>query len=752
MAPSLSAGSTQFTFTVEGLPLKVLEFTAREAVSSPFEVHLALASEDEIAFDEVIGKEALLGIAGAEAERFFHGIVCAFGLTGARGRFSLYRAQVVPTLWLLDLSQDLRIFQNLDVPQIVSRMLDDAALTADRYAFRLQGRYQPREYCVQYRETGLAFISRLLEEEGIFYFFEHSEDKHLLVFGDSPVNYQPIAGETHLIYHASDALVPEGEAVTGFALSSRIVSGRYAQNDFNFEQPTVNLTTAKAGEAFKALEVYDYPGHYRDEATGKRLADIRLQQGQLSREQASGASVCPRLTPGFTFTLSDHASERLNREYLLTALTHEATQAQEIEELAGEGETRYTNRFECLPSSVGLRPVLKTPRPVVEGPQTAIVVGPADEEIYTDRYGRVKVQFHWDREGGRNENSSCWIRVASGMAGGSYGQIFTPRVGQEVVVDFLEGDPDRPLITGRVYNADNPPPYPLPEEKTKSTIKSGSSKGGEGFNEIRFEDKKGDEELFIHAEKDLDERIKDSRRTWVGNDDHLVVKRDRVENVERDRHLLVKQDAITEIQRDRHLKVGGKQALDVSGTCSLKVGGDVIEVIQGNHSRQVSRDVLIKGMNLVLEGMTGITLKVGGNFITLNAGGVFLNGTMLMLNSGGSALSATAGRPVSPASPLTALIAGDARPGRDKVYDAPAHVESAPEEVEDEKITWIEIELVDEDDQPVPGERYRVTLPDGKTQATGTTDNEGRARIRGIQAGQCQITFPDLDQDAWEKI
>jgi type VI secretion system secreted protein VgrG len=334
-----------------------------------------------------------------------------------------------------------------------------------------------------------------------------------------------------------------------------------------------------------------------------------------------------------------------------------------------------------------------------------------------------------------------------------------------VIVDFLEGDPDQPIITGRVYNAEEMPPYELPREQTKSTLKSLSSKGGGGFNEIRIEDKKGDEQVFIHGEKDLDVRIKNDRREWIGHDRHLIVKRDKVEEVDRDEQVVVKRDLVEAIQRDHHLEITGKQAIKVTGSHSLNVQQDVIEEFKMNHSEQVTMNYYLKGMNVVIEGMTGLTIKVGGNFITINPAGIQIVGMpAVMINSGGAALVGSPGSLVPPTAPLVAEIADNADPGsKDTAYKAQraamspeeAAAASAPShdphsEEAKQKKSWIEIELVDEDKKPVPGEKYRITLPDGSTLAEGTLDEKGRARVDGIDPGTCKVTFPDLDKDAWK--
>ncbi|MDY7033591.1 MAG: type VI secretion system tip protein TssI/VgrG [Thermodesulfobacteriota bacterium] len=498
-----SASEAQFLCQISNRELRVVDFTAKEEISSTYEVNLTLASEDEVDFDDVIGKEALLTVLGEEADRYFHGIINEFMQTGRSGRFCLYRATMVPSLWLLSLEQDCRIFQEKSLQDIVTQVLQDAGITSDLFEFRLQGQYDPKEYCVQYRETDLNFISRLLEEEGIFYFFEHFEDKHLLAFGDSTVNYQPIPGEqnddsqTEVPYHAPDSMVPVTEYAYNVVLSRQIHSGKVTLKDFNFEKPSLDLTAQNQAQSFENLEMYDYPGEYFDENRGSKLAEIRLQESTMLQDKAEGHSTCPRFNPCFTFKLTDHEYENFNQEYLLVEVFHSGSQPQVLEEQAGTGHSSYFNQFLCVPSSITIRPERNTPKPIVEGVQTAIVVGPSGEEIYTDEHGRVKVQFHWDREGKNDENSSCWIRVSQLWAGAGWGAMYIPRIGHEVIVDFIEGDPDRPIITGRVYHGTNTPPYSLPDEKTKSTLKSNTTTGGGTANELLMEDLNGKTQVVL---------------------------------------------------------------------------------------------------------------------------------------------------------------------------------------------------------------------------------------------------------------
>ena len=664
MSNGTPAMQVHFLFQIFEAPdteLRVVDFTATESISSPYRVELTLASEDELGFDAALGKAALLTIASQDADRYFHGIINQFTQVGISGRFNVYRASMVPSLWLLSLEQDCRIFQDMSVPDIVGAILQDRRISTEGFVFRLQGQYEPRTYCVQYRETDLNFISRLLEEEGIFYFFEHAEDKHLLVFGDGTVNYQPILGQARVPFHVADARVAQEEAVSSFILSRRIHPEKVILRDFNFENPALDLSAPKPSGPSQELEIYDYPGEYLAEARGSSLAQIRLQEAVMFKDKGEGQGVCPRFTTGFVFTLTDHELDDINQEYLLVEVAHTGSQTQALDEESSGGGFDYSNHFLAIPSSVTFRPERNAPKPVVEGIQTAIVVGPSGEEIYTDEYGRVKVQFHWDRRGGNDETSSCWMRVSQLWAGTGWGAMFIPRIGQEVIVDFLEGDPDRPLITGRVYHRDNMPPYNLPDEKTKSTIKSYSSPDGEGFNEVRFDDLKGEEQVFIHAEKNQDIRTKKDRKEWVGQDSHLIVVRNQLEKVE----------------GDKHLAVNGDQNEKVDGTVSLEAGMDIQEKAGGKHALDAAQEIHLKaGMKVIIEAGTQISLKVGGNFVDIGPSGVSIQGTMVNINSGGSAGSGSGSSPDSPQDPSEA---DTAEPGRATQIDTASPASPSPQ-------------------------------------------------------------------------
>ncbi|MBU0994966.1 MAG: type VI secretion system tip protein VgrG [Proteobacteria bacterium] len=492
-----------FIFEISGVSFHVTTFTVREKVSHPFEIDISCGSKEEIKFDDVIGKEALLTLSGGPADRYFHGIISRFVHVGSFENLLHYRVTLVPFAWLLSLEKDCRIFQKMDVKEIVSEVLKDGGITADKFDFRLKGSYDKKEYCVQYRETDLNFISRLLEEEGIFYFFEHDKKQHTMIFGDSKVNYLPVdvggTGSNEIKFHSPDTMGHGEETVYEVFLQRQIRSGKMTLNDFNFQKPSVNLKVDESSDTFQQLEVYDYPGIYSEDKKGKDLAKIRLEERRVFLDHAEGKSECQAFVPGFTFKLTDHHVDMLNQEYLLTEVVHLGSQKQTEGGAAISKGFSYHNEFFCIPSTVTLRPERTSPLPVIEGVQTAIVVGPKGEEIYTDEHGRVKVQFHWDRLGEKNENSSCWIRVSQVWAGAGWGAMHIPRIGQEVIVDFEEGNPDKPLITGRVYHGENLPPYALPDNKTKSLVRSETSLGGGSNNELMMEDKSGETRVVLSS-------------------------------------------------------------------------------------------------------------------------------------------------------------------------------------------------------------------------------------------------------------
>ncbi|MEN8218126.1 MAG: type VI secretion system tip protein VgrG [Pseudomonadota bacterium] len=665
---TLAANLERYLFEVSGSDeeLRVLSFGITEGLSQLFSIDLEIVAEnDELNFEQIIGQAGALTIQQYEEEesRYLHGIISRFEQGASGLRFTTYSATIVPKIWYLMHRHNCRIFQQMSVRDIVQKILKELGLPGDEYRFVLQSAPPKREYCVQYRESEFDFISRLLEEEGIFYFFEHHDNKHILVMGDSPSAHKAIQGESKIIFHEPrPGQVADEAHIYTFNYTEEILSGKVTLKDYNFKKPALNLKGDKTAEKNTDLEVYDYPGKFDDPGRGKQLAKVRLEEYQSVKKEGSGATTCTHFAAGFFFTMKKYPRGDFNKKYLITQHQLSASQPQVLEETAGEGGSSFSSSFECIPFDVPYRPDRVTPKPVVEGSQTAIVVGPKGEEIYTNEHGQVKVQFHWDREGKMDEKSSCWIRVSQLWAGRSWGAMYIPRIGQEVIIDFLEGDPDRPIITGRVYHGTNKPPYPLPAEKTKSTIKSDSSKGGGGFNEIRLEDKKGKEQVFIHAEKDYDLRVKNDRREYIGNDHNLIVKKHA-------KHL---------IEKTNNLTVKGNDSTHVSGNQYLEVKKDRHEKIGKKYFNKSGMEIHLKaGMKIVIDAGMDLTLKAGGSFVRINASGVTIKGAMVKINSGGSAASVKKAKPKGPAQPKEA---DDAKPG--EKFKAPA----APE-------TWEPISL-----------------------------------------------------------
>ncbi|MFO0757423.1 MAG: type VI secretion system tip protein TssI/VgrG [Byssovorax sp.] len=594
------------TFKVSGVSseLRVMRFEGFEALSQLYRFDVTVACEDPaIAFTDVVGKNATLTFQVDDEPRHVHGIVSRFEQGEEGKKLTSYRATVVPLAWRLQHRRDSRIFQAKTVPDILKEVFSGAGL--DDLKVSLSGSYSAREYCVQYRESDWDFACRLMEEEGIYYFFEHSEDADTLVLADAPSAHNPISGESTLSFRPPLGAMVKGEHVSRFRYAEEVRPGKVTLRDYNFKKPSLSLEASTSGSDDTDLEIYDYPGEYEDPGGGSGLAKVRLEELGSVRKIAEGESACPRFVPGSLFTLSEHGRDDLNRSYLIVRVEHHGSEPH-MEASAGAGTSPYGNRFEVIPDDVPFRPRRVTPRPTIKGIQTAIVVGPGGEEIYTDEHGRVKVQFHWDRQGKKDDKSSCWIRVGQVWAGPAWGALYIPRIGHEVVVDFIEGDPDRPLIVGSVYHGANVPPYPLPGEKTKSTIKSNSSMGGGGFNEIRFEDKKGMEEIYIHGQKDWTIDILNDKKQTIGHDETLEVGHDRRKTVKNDQSETIGNNKKIKVGNNHTEIIGGSENIAVAvasdkvvGAASnevvgaaktVKVGGVMSQVVGGNMSVTVGGD------------------------------------------------------------------------------------------------------------------------------------------------------------------
>ena len=597
----------------------------------------------------ILGQQVAIEIAQPDGTtRYFTGIVNRFSQGIRDDRFTYYKMSVVPRVWLLTQVRQSRIFQRKTIQEILETVFQGLDKT-----IMLRGSYEPRNYCVQYRESDFDFASRLMEEDGIFYYFEHTANGQKMIIGDTPFSHNdcprpriPFVGKVEDIEGNEGAILEWG-------VRHQLQSGKVTFWDHHFQLTTNKLEGQKqtifAVAKNQDLEIYDYPGDYAhnyDSEEGgiggvftekSETAQIAIEQLDSRYQTITGHGTSGSMSAGHRFELFNHPSDDVNGKYVITHATHQVSQSPGYFSEYSVDQP-YTNEFRCIPfgqKAAPFRPLPVTPKPIVPGSQTAMVVGPSGEEIYTDKYGRVKVQFHWDRHGKVNDDSSCWIRVAQGWAGNRWGIMFIPRIGMEVVVSFLEGDPDQPIITGCVYNAEAMPPYDLPSEQTKSTIKTSSSTGGNGFNELRFEDARGDEQIYIHAERDF----------------HLRVKNDRHETIVNDRHLQVENNQHQEITGDNHSLIKGNRNDKVNGSASLDVGADIHMRATGKVASQAGTEWHMKaGVTTVIEAGASLTLKTGGSYINITPGAISIQAPMVLINSGGAAGSGSGCSPIPPQS------------------------------------------------------------------------------------------------------
>jgi type VI secretion system secreted protein VgrG len=648
---------------------------------------LALSRRGDISADELLGHPMsvrLLTPAGGRRE--FNGIAVAFEQGESRGRLHGYHITIRPWTWLLTRTSDCRIFQDKTTRDIIAAVFADHEL-AD-YRFELGDDYPSRPYCVQYRESDFDFVSRLMEQDGMHGYWLHQGGRHVIVIADGSHVHESAAGDgTVSFLESGPSSSHQLEGVRRWSRRAEIQTGRCVLRDFDFEKPRADLQVS--ADALRPapncppaeLERFDYPGPYAQRSDGERLARVRVESLQQRHEQFHAEGNALGLASGRRFALQDHPHQDSRQQFLVSAASYRVVD--QAQESGAADEEFFRVSLQALPADQPFIPEHRTRRPLISGPQTAIVVGRAGEEIHTDRYGRIKVQFHWDRYGSRDESSSCWIRVAQPWAGQNWGMIAIPRVGQEVVVEFLEGDPDRPIVTGRVYNAEQLPPYALPEHMTRSGIRSHSSlQGGvDNFNEIRFEDRKGEEELRIHAERDQTLNTEHDRVEQIGNDSHLGIGHHQFQTVSGERHLKVMQDAseaydgelhrsvakdsVEQVEGERHLlvkldsveSVGGEQHLEVEADRLIRVGmSQLAEVLKdwqlkvgGRLAADADQEIHLKsGVKLVLEAGVQISLVAGNSFVDIGPGGVTISGAMVMINSGGSAGSGSGTRTGKP--------------------------------------------------------------------------------------------------------
>jgi type VI secretion system secreted protein VgrG len=684
--------------------------TITEQLGRPFVIKADLLSEEgAVDFLQLIGKGVTIRWrmpedGGQAKKRFFSGYVSSFLQRPRAEGFHHYEATIVPWLWFLTRTADCRIFHSamsqppdeMTVPGILKKIFKDHGF--DDVTPSLTATYRKMDHCVQYRETDFNFVSRLMEQEGIYYFFEHVDEggtiKHKLKLVDAKGALSEYPGYEKIKYRPTAAAASDGRgSILAWSRVKQVQSGAFKVNDFDFKRPKTDLLSAGTQDrqhANAGFEIYDGVANLVDEEPGDHgdfYAKVRIEELQAQHDVIFGQSDCPGLVCGSKFTLEGHPREDENGDYIVVGVTYQCT-AEAYNQAGGAGAGAgggkiFSCSFTAIPADAVFRPARLTNKPRIHGPQTAIVVGKAGEEIYTDEFGRIKVQFHWDRYSTANENTPCWVRVSQSWAGKNWGAMFLPRIGQEVIVEFLEGNPDRPIVTGCVYNGESKPPYPLPDNATMSTIKSNSSKGGQGFNEFRFQDKKGEEMVFTHAEKDQDTRVKHDTKEWIGNDRHLIVKTKQTELVEGDKHAEVKGDQLlkvggdigTNVTGNQITKVGGNLHAGVATDIHLKAGADLRLTAGANADIKASANGAFEsGANLhikggavvVIEGGAQLSLKAGGSFVDIGPAGVSISGAMVNINTGGAAGSgsgAQAASPESPDAPGAAAEAATADPG-----------------------------------------------------------------------------------------
>ena len=639
--------------------LLLLSFEGAEYISNLFDFQIEVLSKNHsIKPEDLIGKTVTLKVQDKQ-KRTFHGYISRFSFGEIKAdKLRLYRLEMVPWLWFFSKTNSHRIFQDKTTKDIVTQIFED--LGFNDFEFKLSGAKAKREYCVQHDESDLNFISRLLEEDGIAYYFEQKEGSHVLHLVDAANAYQECA-ETGFTYSKDKGL---NEKITQWEHLYEFRKGKWSVSDYDFKMPTKSqlqttdstskFANVKEYEHYEYITTYDFPGI-------KDLTTKRIEAEEVPMNVIEGTSSCSSFYAGGKFKISKHVFPKEQGSYIITSLKHRAF---DNTYLAGsQNNADYINEFTCIPDSVHFRPPLVHRKPRVYGPQSATVVGASGDEILVDEHGRIKVQFHWDREGKADDMSSCWIRVMQPWAGAGWGASFIPRIGMEVVINFFNGDPDRPIVTGCVYNGDNKPPYALPENKTQSGIKTRSTKDGSSsnFNELRFEDKKGSEEIYIHAEKDLTITVENDETHQVEHDEMLDVTNDRTKSVGnnesssigKNRDKSVGENQSESIGKNKTIDVGANhtenigenKTLDVGGDHSETIGGNMTLTVGGNQEESIGKDRTIDvganatnniGKKLGIVAGDQIVLKTGSASITMKKNGdIIIKGKNLTLQGSG---------------------------------------------------------------------------------------------------------------------
>lgn len=738
------------------------------------EIEVTMASErHDISSADLLGQNATVRMElGDKQTRHFNGYFMRFRQVAHEGGLAYYKGTLVPWLWFLTQYADCRIFQNQTVPDIVATVFRDRGFSD--FEERLSGNYRQWEYCVQYRETEFDFVSRLMELEGIYYYFTHDDGKHTMVLADSPSAHQPFPNHERIEFHHPERAGRDSEYMTEWTAVAEIQPGVYAHTDFDFKRPKADISAnsnINADHPRGEGEVFDYPGQYVERSDGEEYAKRRIEELHARRVLYRGETQARGVETGAVFSLFNTPNGQYDLEYLVVASN--IHMESDIGEDPEHDEAVVKNVLQAIESDKQFRPRRTTPKPRIPGPQTAIVVGKKGEEIDVDEFGRVKVHFPWDRYGSYDEKSSCRVRVAQSWASKKWGTIFIPRIGQEVVVDFLEGDPDRPIITGCVYNGEAMPPYDLPANATRSTVKTNTSKGGAGFNEIRFEDKKGQEQIFVHAQRNMDVRVGNDQFETVANNRHLRVGGedggDQYTYVANDVHELYDGGEFRKVAKERHETVEenvfeyykdnqytfvenrltvGTDEFVLQGTNLISAISNLVQV-QGSRGVHLvgsvvnidgTRAINLKATNVNIEGTAGVSLKVGGNFVVLDPSGVSLNGVMVKINSGGSAKSAASAERPSQVAGKGLILPTEASPADS---DKPGEVTTASGEGGTRQTVTPAVQTVEPFEPPAPPPPPPPPPPPttsvaGGDEAVGTEDGAAGAAVVPVVAPQSE--------------
>lgn len=650
--------------------LVLTRFDATEGVSELFEYRIeALSAKNEILnFDDALGKSCSVAINTIDGgQRWFDGVLTEALCLGVGNGGIVYRLVLRPWLWLLTRRKNALIFHDKHVNEILQAIFREWGRDV---IWALKGKFPKMEYCVQYRESDFAFVSRLMEQHGISYHFRHEKGEHKLVVSNDVSGWKEIEGTKRPYYPMSEQHLRKEEHFFHWMPERRFTTGAVSFKDYNFKTPGNKLLVRKDGDAkytHPKIESYDYPGKHTNEEEGNFYAKVRVDGERGADHGFLASGDCPSLFPGAIVKLEKHPITSQNREYVALRCTHTLVTEEYRSGGTADISEAYHGSYELMTADQPYVPPVVTEKPYVHGPQTAVVVG--DSEIPLDKFGRVKVQFHWDREGKRDSKSSCWLRVATSWAGNGWGMISLPRIGQEVVVAFLEGDPDQPLIVGSVYNAEQKTPYELPANATVSTVKSRSKKGSASqFNELRFEDKAGNEYVLFHAQKDRLEFVEETLKSEIGKDEHRTVIGDRKEFILGEHHLQVSKDVKQRFDTKLNLSVGEDILIETTGQHSLEAATDITAKSGTAYSIDAGTDLHAKaamnvgvdggmnvhikgGMNVVVEGGIQVTLKAGPSSVVLGPDGVSITGPMVKINSGGAPGSGSGASPVAPTAP-----------------------------------------------------------------------------------------------------